>query len=129
MMNPPETQEQTNIKKLMTAYNFMTTVLQNISGLYGECPICLDPIDNPVVSNCGHMICQTCFINGRDTLRACPICRNRDWQPNPNHTLVKKIVDHIQLPCPNHFDFHKKISVTMSMKPKTKLSKPTKMRM
>ncbi|RUO96858.1 P-loop containing nucleoside triphosphate hydrolase protein, partial [Jimgerdemannia flammicorona] len=51
----------------------------------GECPICFDAADSPVVTRCGHMYCKDCILNVIYTDRQvdvvdvedrrCPLCR------------------------------------------------------
>ena len=50
--------------------------------LIGECSICLDLMEEPVQTKCGHYFCSECitgFITsntgGRDTRVPCPLCR------------------------------------------------------
>ena len=43
-----------------------------------RCPICYDPIREPVVFPCGHEICRECFDHSLKTANFyCPLCRKR----------------------------------------------------
>lgn len=66
----------------------VVTRLQENKGSLGECPICLDPVLNPLIFHpCGHSVCDRClsrisFLNDSerfapysDTPLRCPICR------------------------------------------------------
>lgn len=41
-----------------------------------ECPICLESHQNPIVTNCGHIICGRCMMEYMRYRKSCPICRN-----------------------------------------------------
>lgn len=46
----------------------------------GSCPVCLDDLDAPVTTNCGHAFCAGCFEamhRASPGLQVCPICRGR----------------------------------------------------
>ncbi len=52
----------------------------------GECPVCLDPYEDPVETNCAHKYCGECIINVWETSSRhplacqCPYCRREvDW--------------------------------------------------
>jgi SWI/SNF-related matrix-associated actin-dependent regulator of chromatin subfamily A3 len=43
-----------------------------------ECPICLEAIDNPVVTPCAHFFCKPCItqhLNNEASNSSCPACR------------------------------------------------------
>ena len=40
-----------------------------------ECPICLDVLDDFVISSCGHKYCKECLDKLIDTTNTCAICR------------------------------------------------------
>lgn len=37
-----------------------------------ECPICIQMYQNPIVTNCGHVICERCLVG----TKICPVCHN-----------------------------------------------------
>src|SRR5581483_10491970 len=45
--------------------------------LDSDCSICLDRLDNPVQTACGHLFCAICIQTYLDTIRSkdCPLCR------------------------------------------------------
>ncbi|EDQ90124.1 uncharacterized protein MONBRDRAFT_24613 [Monosiga brevicollis MX1] len=40
-----------------------------------ECSVCLDTIDEPVVTPCAHYGCRVCMENAVDNFHECPLCR------------------------------------------------------
>eukprot|EP00756_Hemistasia_phaeocysticola_P049825 Hpha_TRINITY_DN243_c0_g1::TRINITY_DN243_c0_g1_i1::g.83642::m.83642/K10666/RNF5; E3 ubiquitin-protein ligase RNF5 len=40
-----------------------------------ECPICMDSVTEPVVTQCGHMFCWGCLSVWLDTNPTCPVCK------------------------------------------------------
>lgn len=58
------------------------------------CPICLDPMEDPVSIECGHAFCQGCISEvGRNVGGACPVCRHNFLLNNlrPNRQLANLI--------------------------------------
>ncbi len=50
------------------------------------CPLCTDPLEEPVCANqCGHTFCRKCITNTFRTMSKCPTCRHdltlEDFQP------------------------------------------------
>jgi hypothetical protein len=43
----------------------------------GECPICLDNVQDIILQRCEHRICKVCYDAMVDQTRICPICRAR----------------------------------------------------
>ena len=39
------------------------------------CPICLDPLDTPVVTPCQHWLCRDCALGVLEVKALCPMCR------------------------------------------------------
>lgn len=54
-----------------------------------QCSICLDEINNPCVTPCGHMYCYECICEWLEQSNQCPICKSL---LNPNDLI------HIQQP-------------------------------
>ena len=54
-----------------------------------NCPICLDSIDSPTVTSCGHLFCSDCINAAFNATmnRVCPCCRT-----NLNNTTLREIV-------------------------------------
>lgn len=40
------------------------------------CSICLDPMENPVITVCLHTYCRSCIVRSIETIGYCPECRN-----------------------------------------------------
>lgn len=60
------------------------------------CPICLDPMENPVSIECGHGFCHKCISEvGKNGGGACPECRHNFLLKNlrPNRRLANVIDD------------------------------------
>eukprot|EP00742_Colponemidia_sp_Colp-10_P014547 GILJ01016532.1.p1 GENE.GILJ01016532.1~~GILJ01016532.1.p1 ORF type:complete len:935 (-),score=119.12 GILJ01016532.1:169-2973(-) len=59
----------------MTA-TFISNVVQDIrSGVTKECPVCLDPVEDAIVTECAHVLCRECMLATLAKLGSCPICR------------------------------------------------------
>ncbi|XP_047318730.1 putative SWI/SNF-related matrix-associated actin-dependent regulator of chromatin subfamily A member 3-like 1 [Impatiens glandulifera] len=42
-----------------------------------DCPICMCPTTNMIITCCAHLFCKTCILKTlKDTRRACPLCRH-----------------------------------------------------
>jgi superfamily II DNA or RNA helicase len=71
---------------------FAQTVKNTLTKLDEErCPICLDSIDTPTVTACGHIFCSECInnaFNHQPTNKRCPCCRS---------TLNGKVLREIKL--------------------------------
>jgi hypothetical protein len=55
-----------------------------------ECPVCLDAIEAPAITDCNHAFCYDCvmnLLNGDAAQRRCPLCR-RDIRLDTVHKLV-----------------------------------------
>lgn len=54
-------------------------ILQQALQLYienqDECPICLDPLKNPVITHCKHVFCRGCIDKVVEVQQKCPMCR------------------------------------------------------
>ncbi|CAK8993974.1 DNA repair protein RAD5B (Putative SWI/SNF-related matrix-associated actin-dependent regulator of chromatin subfamily A member 3-like 3) (SMARCA3-like protein 3) (RAD5 homolog B) (AtRAD5B), partial [Durusdinium trenchii] len=60
---------------------FIASTLEQISSIEEmenrECPICLDPPDEPQLTSCGHILCRDCLYGAMRFSRSmrCPVCR------------------------------------------------------
>ena len=43
----------------------------------GECPVCLDNVQDIILQRCQHRICKRCYDEMEDQNRICPLCRAR----------------------------------------------------
>ncbi|KAL9104261.1 MAG: hypothetical protein Q9163_000757 [Psora crenata] len=55
-----------------------------------DCPICLEPLHNPVITNCAHAFGQECIERVIETQHRCPMCRA---EPLEIENLVKPAID------------------------------------
>ena len=60
-----------------------------------KCPVCLDLMEEPVITSCDHLFCKNC-IKGQPT---CPTCRKR-FTTTPDRGSVR-IVKAFKVKCPN----------------------------
>ena len=81
--NPEYAMLKSKYTSIITECNYMIKVLTNISKikegeieLKDNCSICLDKIENPVVTPCGHMFCSDCLKQCLNFQKKCPECRN-----------------------------------------------------
>ena len=59
------------LRKRLTAILSMV-----ISGVSEDCPICMDPLDLPVITHCAHIFCRKCIeMSIERTSPTCPMCR------------------------------------------------------
>ena len=61
--------------------NFQESVKNDLANLDNQrCPVCLDTIDTPTITACGHIFCFECinnaFIHQQTARKKCPCCRN-----------------------------------------------------
>lgn len=60
---------------------FGKNVLNNLVNKDSKCPVCLDVIDCPTVTACGHIFCSECinlaFSNQNGHVKVCPCCRSQ----------------------------------------------------
>jgi len=65
----------------------------------GTCTICLDPIDQPTITNCKHIFCKLCIQQNYNIRKECPNCRQHI------HTLTE-IVPQTQQQHPTFVNIH-----------------------
>lgn len=56
-------------------------------GNSSDCPICLQPLLQPVKIPCGHVFCYLCIKGSASHRRRCPLCRgalSMNFFDNPN---------------------------------------------
>ena len=62
-----------------------------------DCPICLYPIQNEVVTQCGHSFCGDCILMVRErgtfTEVSCPYCRQKITVIVPRWRLSQEEID------------------------------------
>ncbi|XP_048583769.1 helicase-like transcription factor isoform X2 [Nematostella vectensis] len=73
----------------MSTERLINQLLQVLSsGVSEECPICLDPLDDPSITRCAHVFCTGCLTDVIENERLaprCPMCR----APVNQNELVK----------------------------------------
>ena len=66
----------------------------------GGCPICLCScmeIESPLVTECGHTMCQGCYrsyLFSTKELMRCPVCTHYIQHPPAVNYILKDIIDH-----------------------------------
>jgi len=53
-----------------------------------RCPICLENVDNYIVTVCNHKFCNDCFIPWIEKENTCPVCRYNLISPVDNENLL-----------------------------------------
>lgn len=81
------------------ALDYIKTVDENL-----VCPICRNPLVEPVTTTCDHVFCKECFDKAHQIAPICPIDRTR-LRP-PNHAvstarIVTNQLDALEVKCPN----------------------------
>jgi len=41
------------------------------------CPVCLEPLKDPVTTQCGHIFCEECLIYFLQPFNICPMCKKK----------------------------------------------------
>lgn len=56
------------------------------------CSVCLDPMENPVITVCLHTYCRSCIVRSIESIGYCPECRNflsrDDFTPLPRENRL-----------------------------------------
>lgn len=82
--------------RLSMTQGYASQLEENLNNNIGssECPICLDIIDFPVISLCGHLFCSECVekIFNSSGISNCPVCRGRIFKKD----MVKAKLGHNQ---------------------------------
>ncbi|WPJ61512.1 hypothetical protein SMAC4_14176 [Sordaria macrospora] len=73
-------------------------ILQQALQLYiesqEECPICIEPLNNPVITHCKHVFCRGCIDKVFEVQQKCPMCRaplseDKLLEPAPEHLATQ----------------------------------------
>jgi SNF2 family DNA or RNA helicase len=62
----------------ITESKYMFTILEKMKSdekIEDNCAICLDAIDKPTLTACGHLFCYNCLRMCLDTKKLCPLCK------------------------------------------------------
>ncbi|KAK4233595.1 RAD5-like protein [Achaetomium macrosporum] len=60
-----------------------------------ECPVCMDPLTDPVITHCKHFFCRACISKVIDIQHKCPMCRaelseDKLVEPAPEHSAKEE---------------------------------------
>ena len=68
-----------NFEKTLNESNYLFTILSQMKNKEidenEKCAICLDPIDNPTLTACGHLFCYECLKICLNDKKKCPMCK------------------------------------------------------
>lgn len=59
-----------------------------------ECPVCLQVIEDPILTPCDHHFCRNCFQSDR-----CYVCRTHVKEIKPLNRISRKIYESLRLKC------------------------------
>ena len=76
-MDPPQSPDKQKQTRQLHAFLMIVKILSNINEIFKTCPLCFERISHPVVTQCGHLFCKTCYETGKTMMTFCPICRNK----------------------------------------------------
>ncbi|KAL2129672.1 hypothetical protein VTI74DRAFT_7451 [Chaetomium olivicolor] len=60
-----------------------------------ECPVCMDPLNDPVITHCKHFFCRSCITKVIEVQHKCPMCRaelseDKMVEPAPEHSAKEE---------------------------------------
>jgi SWI/SNF-related matrix-associated actin-dependent regulator of chromatin subfamily A3 len=60
-----------------------------------ECPVCMEPLTDPVITHCKHFFCRACISKVIDIQHKCPMCRtelseDKLVEPAPEHSAKEE---------------------------------------
>lgn len=59
-----------------TSDNYVSELVERIKhGEIFDCPVCLETVDDAIVTKCGHIMCRICGAQQVDKNRNCPLCK------------------------------------------------------
>jgi len=68
-----------NFETTLNESNYLYTILSQMKNKEidenEKCSICLDPIDNPTLTACGHLFCYECLKISLTDKKKCPMCK------------------------------------------------------
>jgi len=68
-----------NFEGTMNESNYLYKILSQMKNKEideeEKCAICLDPIDNPTLTSCGHLFCYDCLTLCLSVKKLCPMCK------------------------------------------------------
>lgn len=62
------------------------------------CAVCLDVVDDPIMTPCDHLFCKACF-SPRSIRGRCPSCREKVEQVKQLNRILKQVYDSLKLKC------------------------------
>lgn len=70
------------------------------------CSVCLDVVEDPVITPCDHLFCKSCFTSG-----CCPECRQSVQQTKPMNRILRNVYESLKIKCLSN-DCHEEILVS-----------------
>ncbi|KAL2256470.1 hypothetical protein VTK26DRAFT_1611 [Humicola hyalothermophila] len=60
-----------------------------------ECPVCIEPLKDPMITHCKHVFCRTCITKVIEIQHKCPMCRaelseDKLVEPAPEHSAQEE---------------------------------------
>ena len=78
-------------------YEFIDETKKNLEDLV--CPICQEILNDPLITDCGHLFCGKCLQQGGSRVKNCPVCRQEYTSMNDQFHARK--IGGLKVKCPN----------------------------
>ena len=78
-------------------YEFIDETKKNLEDLV--CPICHEILNDPLITNCGHLFCGRCLQQSGSRVKNCPVCRQE--YTSMNDQFHARRIGGLKVKCPN----------------------------